>query len=75
MKREKPKIYISARANSVKAEGRPQTYKEHLARVYNREGTPVVTHHLVNQFGSKKDMRRQMLEAYLVRIKGSYITE
>jgi hypothetical protein len=62
----RPKIYISARANSVQPEGRPETYKEHLIRVYNRESTPVAPSAIVNQFGLKKNLNRKMLESYLV---------
>jgi len=65
IKRAKPKIYISARANSIQPIGRPYTYKEHLARVYNKEDTPVVPYEIVNQFGSKKDGRKQLMDTYL----------
>jgi hypothetical protein len=62
----KPKIYISARANSVQPEGRPESYQEHLIRVYNKESTPVAPASIVNQFGTKKNLNRRMLESYLV---------
>lgn len=62
----KPKIYISARANSIQPSGRPLNYKDHLVRIYGKEATPVVPYHLENQFGSKKDLRKAVAEAYLV---------
>jgi hypothetical protein len=73
MKRQKPKIYISARANSIAPEGRPSTYQDHLSRIYGKEGTPVISYPALNQFGSKKDSRKKLLEAYLVCLKSYYL--
>ena len=45
--RAKPKIYISAKANTVKAYGKPEDKTAHLLRVLHKEGTPTVIYPLV----------------------------
>lgn len=65
---QKPKMYISAKANSVQAYGRPSNYKEHLTRVFNKEDTPVIPYGLVDHLGPRKDYRKALLDSYLVSI-------
>ena len=45
--RRKPKMYISAKDNSVKVQGKPQDKKEHMFRVLHKEGTPTVIYPMV----------------------------
>jgi hypothetical protein len=59
-------MYITAKTNSVQAFGRPANYKDHLARVYSKEATPTVQYPLVDHLGPKKDIRKVVLDTYLV---------
>jgi len=63
--KQKPKMYITAKTNSVQAFGRPANYAEHLTRVYNKEATPVVPYSLVDHLGPRKDFRKAVLDSYL----------
>ena len=65
---QKPKMYISAKMNSVQAFGRPSNYKEHLTRVLNKEDTPVIPYGLVDHLGPRKDYRKALLDSYLVSL-------
>jgi hypothetical protein len=67
IKKQKPKIYISAKANSVQPTGMPKSKKEHLIRVLNKEGTPVAPKGAKVSFPPKKDRIKGMMQVYLVR--------
>jgi len=72
---QKPKMYITAKTNSVQAFGRPANYHEHLARVYNKESTPTVPYPLIDHLGPRKDMRKAILESYLAQFNVEALKE
>lgn len=66
LKFARPTLYISAKANTVKPTGRPNNRADHLMRIFNKEGTMSAVHQLVNQFGSKRDNKKNLIISYLV---------